>query len=91
MVESETEELLRDGAQRALRYRAALDARGVAPTAEAVENLERLWVPFPREAEDPRAVLALLDEVGSPATVATTDEDVERSLQAILRVVAAAR
>jgi glutamate/tyrosine decarboxylase-like PLP-dependent enzyme len=66
------EELLRDVTRRALRYREESGARGVAPTPEAVDGLARLKVPLPREPSDAAAVLALLDEVGSPATVATT-------------------
>jgi glutamate/tyrosine decarboxylase-like PLP-dependent enzyme len=65
------EELLREVAERAIRYRDGLNARGVAPSPEAVERLARLGEPFPQKPADPRDVLALLDEVGSPATVAT--------------------
>jgi glutamate/tyrosine decarboxylase-like PLP-dependent enzyme len=43
----------------------------VAPSSEAINNLMRFREPFPRQAADPHAVLALLDEIGSPATVAS--------------------
>ena len=66
------EELLRDATERAIRYHDNLSARGVAPSPEAVGRLARLREPFPRKPADPQAVLALLDEVGSPATVNTT-------------------
>jgi glutamate/tyrosine decarboxylase-like PLP-dependent enzyme len=61
--------LLSDAAARAIRYLEDVETRGVAPTAEALEGLARLDEPLPAEASDPAATLALLDEVGSPATM----------------------
>ena len=63
--------LLNDAAQRALRYLDELDARSVAPSAEAVQGLSRFHEPLPELSTDPREVLALLDQIGSPATVST--------------------
>ncbi|MFO7167170.1 MAG: aminotransferase class V-fold PLP-dependent enzyme [Chloroflexota bacterium] len=65
------EELLRDTARRAIRYLNGLNDRSVAPTAEAVARLEALGGPLPDAPSDPADVLALLDEVASPATVAS--------------------
>lgn len=65
------EELLQEAARRAVRYHARLNERGVAPSPEAVEDLERFREPLPHGPADPRAVLALLDEVGSPATMSS--------------------
>ncbi|MEO8452028.1 MAG: pyridoxal-dependent decarboxylase, partial [Gemmatimonadota bacterium] len=62
-------DLLLDAADRGIRYRESLDSRPVAPTKEAVAGLDRFRQPLPATGTDPRAVLALLDEVGSPATV----------------------
>ena len=61
--------LLRDAAERGIRYLERLDARGVAPTPAAVEALARFAEPLPDGPSDPAAVLRLLDEVGSPATI----------------------
>jgi glutamate/tyrosine decarboxylase-like PLP-dependent enzyme len=66
-----TDRLLADAAARAARYLAGLDERSVAPTAAAVAALDRLDTPMPEHGTDPATVLTLLDEVGSPATVAT--------------------
>lgn len=63
--------LLESTTQRAVHYLETLDARGVAPTPEALQNLSRLHEPFPENPIDPGDVLALLDEVGSPATNAS--------------------
>jgi len=63
--------LLRDAAGRAQRYLRGLAGRPVAPAAEAVRALDRLDFPLPRGGLGPSSVLALLDEVGSPATVAS--------------------
>jgi glutamate/tyrosine decarboxylase-like PLP-dependent enzyme len=65
------EDLLRDTAERAARYLAGLEDRGVAPVPEAVRRLSALAGPFPAGPADPATVLALLDDVGSPATVAS--------------------
>jgi glutamate/tyrosine decarboxylase-like PLP-dependent enzyme len=62
--------LLEDAAARALRYLDELDARAVRPDPEAVRGLARLHVPLPERPTDPAEVLRLLDEVGSPATMA---------------------
>ena len=64
-------ELLKHTAERATRYLAGLDGRPVAPPPEAVERLPQLGGPLPERPTDPESVLALLDDVGSPATVAT--------------------
>lgn len=63
--------LLADAAERARRYLEGLAERPVAPSPEAVGALDRFDFPLPGRGLDPSRVLALLDEVGSPATVAT--------------------
>jgi glutamate/tyrosine decarboxylase-like PLP-dependent enzyme len=63
--------LLESAAQRAIGYLEELDSRGVAPGAQAVAGLERFREPLPDGPADPEEVLRLLDEVGSPATIAT--------------------
>ncbi len=65
------EKLLAETADRAARYLAGLGHRNVAPRAEDVARLEALGGPLPQGPSDPAEVLALLDDVGSPATVAT--------------------
>src|SRR5206468_5640209 len=64
-------ELLRSTADRAARYLAGLKDRHVAPTPQALANLTRLDEPLPERPTDPAAVIALLDEIGSPATIAS--------------------
>ena len=65
------DDLLLDAAGRASRYLADLQERSVAPSDEALEGLKRLEGTLPRQPIDPRDTLALLDEVGSPATLGT--------------------
>ncbi len=65
------EHLLNAVAERASRYLNTLDGRSVAPTPDAVQRLSQLDEPLPDHPTDAEAVLALLDEVGSPATMAT--------------------
>jgi glutamate/tyrosine decarboxylase-like PLP-dependent enzyme len=64
--------LLSDVADRASRYIEDMSTRRVFPSAEAIEQLKRLDVPLQDESIEPDSVLAELDEIGSPATVATT-------------------
>lgn len=65
-------ELLKTTAERATDYLKNLDGRPVAPSSQAIKNLIKFDVPMPHQTTDPGRVLALLDEIGSPATVATT-------------------
>ncbi|MGH7911466.1 MAG: aspartate aminotransferase family protein, partial [Candidatus Dormibacteraceae bacterium] len=65
-------ELVLEAARRAATYIELSRERGVFPTAEALDNLAR----FPRQLGDEAVpahdVLAMLDELGSPATVTST-------------------
>jgi glutamate/tyrosine decarboxylase-like PLP-dependent enzyme len=63
--------LLQDTARRAGRYLAGLDARSVAPTPEALRRLEALGGPLPDGPSAPEEVLALLDDLCSPAAVSS--------------------
>lgn len=63
--------LLEDAAGRAVRYLDNLDARGVAPFPEAVERLAELDMPLPDGSADPARTIEILDEIGSPATIAS--------------------
>jgi glutamate/tyrosine decarboxylase-like PLP-dependent enzyme len=65
-------ELLAETAVRAARYVAAIGDRKVVPGTEDIARLEALGGPLPETPCEPAEVLALLDDVGSPATVATT-------------------
>ena len=64
-------DLLQDAAARADRYLSGLAERRVSPSPDAVARLDRLGGPLPDAGEPASEVLALLDEVGSPATVGT--------------------
>jgi len=70
-VGTETRELMEQATERAARYLEALDARRVFPTAVAVDRLPELGGSLPADGTEPTEVLRLLDEIGSPATVAT--------------------
>ncbi|HLY22071.1 MAG TPA: aminotransferase class V-fold PLP-dependent enzyme [bacterium] len=63
--------LLRAAADRSLRYLDEIRDRRVAPGPQPIDGLKALGGPFPEGPTDPAAVLALLDDVGSPATVAS--------------------
>jgi glutamate/tyrosine decarboxylase-like PLP-dependent enzyme len=64
-------DLLADVATRASRYLSDLPDRPVAPPPDSVARLSALGGPLPDGPTDPSQILALLDDVGSPATVAT--------------------
>lgn len=66
-----TSELLNDAARRACRYLDGLDERPVAPRAEDVAALDALGGALPEQGMAPEEVLALLDRLASPATVAS--------------------
>src|SRR3954469_5779890 len=65
------DDLLRMTTERALRYLAGLGDRSVVPTPAALARLAELDTPLPAGPGDAAEVVALLDEIGSPATVAT--------------------
>jgi glutamate/tyrosine decarboxylase-like PLP-dependent enzyme len=63
--------LLSDTARRASRYLESLDARSVAPTPEALAALGNFERPLPEQESTAQAVVAELDQLGSPATMAS--------------------
>jgi glutamate/tyrosine decarboxylase-like PLP-dependent enzyme len=64
-------ELLAETAVRAARYLAAIGDRKVTPGPDDIALLEALGGKLPENPCDAAEVLALLDDIGSPATVAT--------------------
>ena len=68
-VEARTS-LLKRASRAAIDYLEGAGARAVQPSVEAVGKLSALSGPLPPGATNPEAVLRLLDEYGSPATMA---------------------
>jgi glutamate/tyrosine decarboxylase-like PLP-dependent enzyme len=64
-------DLLNDAAQRASRYLESLNTRSVAPEQEALAALAGFDQAFPEHPSSAEAVLAELDDIGSPATMAS--------------------
>src|SRR5438445_796018 len=64
-------DLLDDAAKRANRYLESLNTRSVAPGKEAVAALAGFDRAFPEHTSAAEAVLAELDEIGSPSTMAS--------------------
>ena len=65
------DELLTDAARRSADYLKSLKNRRVAPSQEAIEQLSKFFRPLQDHPLDPSKVLAELDQLGSPATVAS--------------------
>ncbi|MDP6691182.1 MAG: pyridoxal-dependent decarboxylase [Alphaproteobacteria bacterium] len=63
--------ILQDAAQRAMAYLDGLEGRGVAPSAEALAALSELAGPWGEQGGDEVDILAKLDRLGSPATIAS--------------------
>jgi glutamate/tyrosine decarboxylase-like PLP-dependent enzyme len=63
--------LLAEAGERARRYLDGVADRSVVPSAEALAALDQFDFPLPEKGLDASQVLALLDDVGSPATVTT--------------------
>jgi glutamate/tyrosine decarboxylase-like PLP-dependent enzyme len=66
-----TLEALNAAVPRARRYVEAIADRSVAPSAEALADLSKFHEPFPEHGADASEVVSTLDELGSPATVAS--------------------
>jgi glutamate/tyrosine decarboxylase-like PLP-dependent enzyme len=64
-------EILSEAALRAQRYLQMIGERHAGVPLEAIRNLAALGGSMPEYGEEPHRVLGLLDEVGSPATVAS--------------------
>src|SRR5256885_14374284 len=69
---SSTQAALQVAAERAMRYTQQIADRRVSPAPSDVEKLSRFNEPFPEHPCDPENVVAMLDDVGSPATTAST-------------------
>jgi glutamate/tyrosine decarboxylase-like PLP-dependent enzyme len=65
------QDLIKAAARRAIGYLEGLNARGVAPSPEAIERLKGFDVPLQEEPIAAIDVLAELDDIGSAATVAS--------------------
>ena len=63
-------DLLGAATERSVRYLQGLETRQVAPSKEGIAGLARFDVPLQDERIDGKKVLAELDEIGSPATMA---------------------
>jgi len=64
-------DLLQDAASRAFAYLNGLDERSVAPTDEALLAMSGFSSGWPKEGLEATEVLATLDRLGSPATIAS--------------------
>lgn len=65
-------DLLHDAYERAIRYQAQIDQRDAFPSPSALADLAVFDEALPANPQAPEETLALLDDYGSPATVATT-------------------
>src|SRR5258708_1558063 len=66
-----TDSVLQLAAERARRYVERVGERRVAPAEKDLAALSKCHEPLPAQPSDPRDVIKLLDDLGSPATVAS--------------------
>src|ERR1051325_10479652 len=64
--------MLQEAALRGAAYLRAIRDRRVTPEASAVRRLAELAGPLPSSGEGSAEILEVLDQIGSPATVAST-------------------
>jgi glutamate/tyrosine decarboxylase-like PLP-dependent enzyme len=69
---TKTDELLRGASDIAREYALGIGERRVSPAESDLANLSKFHEPLPKTASEPLEVLAKLNEIGSPATVAST-------------------
>jgi glutamate/tyrosine decarboxylase-like PLP-dependent enzyme len=65
------QEVLNEASARAYNYLRTIQERHVGVRQEALEKLPALGGPMLAHGQDPRAIIQLLDEIGSPATMAS--------------------
>lgn len=70
-VDDPFQEILTEGAARAHRYLQTIRERRVGVTQDALDRLPALGGTLSAQGEDPKSVLQRLDEIGSPATIAS--------------------
>ena len=58
-----------DAAERGISYRETIADRAVEPSVEAVAGARNFVEPMPEKGMDDHQVLAMLDDIGSPATI----------------------
>jgi glutamate/tyrosine decarboxylase-like PLP-dependent enzyme len=63
-------DILQDAAMRSIRYRDSVDSRRVSPSPEAVANVDSFVEQLPDAGADDDLILAMLDDIGSPASMA---------------------
>jgi glutamate/tyrosine decarboxylase-like PLP-dependent enzyme len=63
--------LLETTAEKAIQYLENLDNRTVTPGKESLDRIEQFRELLPESSEDPLKVIRMLDDIGSPATLAT--------------------
>src|SRR5262249_14683772 len=63
--------VLTEAARRAYHYLQTIRERDVGVPQAALDKLPLLGGPLPVDGEEPQSILQLLDEIGSPATMAT--------------------
>jgi glutamate/tyrosine decarboxylase-like PLP-dependent enzyme len=69
---SKRDELLRQASETARKYVQGIGERRVSPTEKDLDNLAKFREPFPTAPANPMQILENLNEIGSPATMATT-------------------
>jgi glutamate/tyrosine decarboxylase-like PLP-dependent enzyme len=67
-----TDDALTVAAKKSRRYLETIADRRVAPAADSLAALSQFREAFPEHSSDPAKVITMLDEIGSPCTVATT-------------------
>jgi glutamate/tyrosine decarboxylase-like PLP-dependent enzyme len=63
---------LNHAARLAVNYLRTIGTRRVVPSPSDIQALDALGGPLPESSSSPAEVLALIDRIGSPATIATT-------------------
>ena len=63
-------ELLESTANRAIRYLEEINDRNVAPGEDAIDEIARFDESLPNDTTESELILKMLDEVGSPASIA---------------------
>jgi len=64
--------ILRDAAERGIRYRDEIADRRVGPSVESIATVSAFDEALTDDGCDAAATLAMLDEIGSPASVGMT-------------------